>query len=907
MAHTSRPMAASLVYVYGLALARAVACASASALPPHLVAPAYHAKFLFKDAECKDVIGAQVVTWWQYQAQQLVWRNQTDVPKPDKVCSSAEWMGGAYGVVVANNATGAEAFSGTSCKTAFFTDESCGSVSRYSSFGNECRLKDPTTNLYEMDTCQLNKPTARDLGVHPEMFRDWSVDVSSIDVASLSKPEFYVTTHFQDDMCTQAVSRTVMMFDFWVESNVRHKMPNATEDDIKAVVEAKCSPASYTTSYGGMYLQPGKTSGCMQMYFTDSKCDDVFTATPTFNMDLASCRPTDDGRFEWQTCELEMPSDADGVQTIDRTALGKTIERADLTTPNYLLTARFSDSKCEAMIDGTLYSFDYYIDALSGQRYASSSAYQETGCWPEIGGSPPSGVYMYEGKCGYATFSDSACTEASSFYQTFGTCSKVDDGSGYEMTTCLIERPSSLTGIREVVGAMMDGPTVLPAYILEEYYEDSSCTTPSPTQGGFLFDGSSWLARLTNTTIPPNATELCIDDQSGRPMSYSFRMRAEDEVGCYQSIHQGSGCGGTAYTLTWARGNYCEVQDGGTNVKRTCLKSKPSSLPAAVVDLTSSARPPPSTFDLPNYMLIETYAAAGCGDAPVTKELVTFRQFVEEYSAAYPATGYSTQNVVEERCFILNGTNPSTASLLIDENGTGCTTYIYSIGSGCSDANVAFAQPTFTGMQCEAIVPSDYTTRAGFEKTQCLRSKPADMTGIADRTAPPSAEVTPPAQVAKTGHVVKGEMTLAGVTKNTFDAAKFSVGMAAAFGVKADLIQVLGVTEVSRRHLLAAGVKVDFQVAASDSADATSIASLIEAKAPEDMANALKTAGLPVTAVSVANLAPTNLDAPTPTPMPTPSASPSPIGAPAQGPGTSGAPCLGLTLGALAVTCAARA
>ena len=167
--------------------------------------------------------------------------------------------------------------------------------------------------------------------------------------------------------------------------------------------------------------------------------------------------------------------------------------------------------------------------------------------------------------------------------------------------------------------------------------------------------------------------------------------------------------------------------------------------------------------------------------------------------------------------------------------------------------------------------------------------------------------VTPPEQVATTGHVVKGEMTLAGVTKNTFDAAKFSVGMAAAFGVKADLIQVLGVTEVSRRHLLAAGVKVDFQVAASDSADATSIASLIEAKAPEDMANALKTAGLPVTAVSVANLAPTNLDAPTPTPMPTPSASPSPIGAPAQGPGTSGAPCLGLTLGALAATCAARA
>ena len=111
-------------------------------------------------------------------------------------------------------------------------------------------------------------------------------------------------------------------------------------------------------------------------------------------------------------------------------------------------------------------------------------------------------------------------------------------------------------------------------------------------------------------------------------------------------------------------------------------------------------------------------------------------------------------------------------------------------------------------------------------------------------------------------------MTLEGVTKDTFDAAKFSAGMAAAFGVEADLIQVLGVTEVSRRHLLAAGVKVDFQIAAADASDATSIASSIEAKAPEDMANALKTAGIPVTAVAVANLAPTNLDAPAETPTP---------------------------------------
>ena len=115
---------------------------------------------------------------------------------------------------------------------------------------------------------------------------------------------------------------------------------------------------------------------------------------------------------------------------------------------------------------------------------------------------------------------------------------------------------------------------------------------------------------------------------------------------------------------------------------------------------------------------------------------------------------------------------------------------------------------------------------------------------------------TPPEKVQKTGHVVKGEMTLAGVTKVAFDAAKFSAGMAAAFEVEADLIQVLGVTE-------GAGLKVDFQLSASSAEDAKGIEESVKTKASEEIATALKGAGLPVTTIAIANLAATDLDATT--------------------------------------------
>ena len=99
--------------------------------------------------------------------------------------------------------------------------------------------------------------------------------------------------------------------------------------------------------------------------------------------------------------------------------------------------------------------------------------------------------------------------------------------------------------------------------------------------------------------------------------------------------------------------------------------------------------------------------------------------------------------------------------------------------------------------------------------------------------------------------------------------------MAAAFQVEATLIQVLGVTEESRRICRTCAesvtrLKVDFQLSASSAEDAKGIEESVKTKAPEEIATALKGAGLPATFIAVANLAATDLDATTPTPTPTP-------------------------------------
>ncbi|XRB14789.1 hypothetical protein RI054_09g46290 [Pseudoscourfieldia marina] len=132
----------------------------------------------------------------------------------------------------------------------------------------------------------------------------------------------------------------------------------------------------------------------------------------------------------------------------------------------------------------------------------------------------------------------------------------------------------------------------------------------------------------------------------------------------------------------------------------------------------------------------------------------------------------------------------------------------------------------------------------------------ADGTGYCGEPPPGTSDDTSGGQAPTSYHVVKSSMTLEGVTKDTFDAAKFSAGMAAALGLEADLIRVQDVTEVSRRHLLAAGVKVDFMVAADDVADATQGAASLKALDPTKIVESLKVAGIPVTAVSAIEAAP---------------------------------------------------
>ena len=141
-------------------------------------------------------------------------------------------------------------------------------------------------------------------------------------------------------------------------------------------------------------------------------------------------------------------------------------------------------------------------------------------------------------------------------------------------------------------------------------------------------------------------------------------------------------------------------------------------------------------------------------------------------------------------------------------------------------------------------------------------------TAAATTTNTSSSSVTPPELQAKTGYVVKVAMTLEGVTKETFDVAKFTAGIANAFNREADNVQVLSVKEVdARRQLLAAGLMVDFQVVSADADDATMFASVLKTmflseESQAFMVSTLKNEGLPVTAMRSFEAEPKNLDAP---------------------------------------------
>ena len=110
-------------------------------------------------------------------------------------------------------------------------------------------------------------------------------------------------------------------------------------------------------------------------------------------------------------------------------------------------------------------------------------------------------------------------------------------------------------------------------------------------------------------------------------------------------------------------------------------------------------------------------------------------------------------------------------------------------------------------------------------------------------------------------------MTLGGVTVETFDEANFKSGVAKTFGGEPELVQILDVSEVSRRRsLLASGVKVDFQIVAVDASDATMIAAeLVKESNKGKMLESLKAEGVPVTSIVAVESTSVDLDSAAPT------------------------------------------
>ena len=106
-------------------------------------------------------------------------------------------------------------------------------------------------------------------------------------------------------------------------------------------------------------------------------------------------------------------------------------------------------------------------------------------------------------------------------------------------------------------------------------------------------------------------------------------------------------------------------------------------------------------------------------------------------------------------------------------------------------------------------------------------------------------------------------MTLEGVTKETFDEASFRAGIAKAFDVELDLVQVLDTVE-ARRLLLTPSVKVNFQIFAANAEDAETIAvDVTKQESKAKMLDALKGQGVPVTAITAVEATPVNMSAPT--------------------------------------------
>jgi len=106
-------------------------------------------------------------------------------------------------------------------------------------------------------------------------------------------------------------------------------------------------------------------------------------------------------------------------------------------------------------------------------------------------------------------------------------------------------------------------------------------------------------------------------------------------------------------------------------------------------------------------------------------------------------------------------------------------------------------------------------------------------------------------------------MTLEGVTKETFDEVSFRAGIAKAFDVELDLVQVLDTVE-ARRLLLTPSVKVNFQIFAANAEDAETIAvDVTKQESKAKMLDALKGQGVPVTAITSVEATPVNMSAPT--------------------------------------------